>query len=162
MGRPRVPLERRFAERLPESQTAAGCLEWRGTVAADGYGAIASGGNHSRTLRAHRVSWEIWNGPVPPGLCVLHRCDNRACVNVAHLFLGTVADNNADRSRKGRTNRNGLPRPRGERSATSKISDVERECIRVMAALRVFPQAQIARWFGVSPQLVSLLVWRRP
>jgi hypothetical protein len=51
---------------------------------------------------AHRAGWEIERGPVPDGLHVLHRCDNRLCCNLDHLFLGTHADNMADKVAKGR------------------------------------------------------------
>lgn len=77
---------------------------------------------------AHKVSWEAFNGPVPDGLCVLHKCDNPPCCNPEHLFLGTVADNNHDRFIKGRSasgDRNGArtkpeSRKRGQEHWTNK------------------------------------------
>ena len=55
-----------------------------------------------RALGAHRVAWMLANGPIPPGMCVCHHCDNPRCVELSHLFLGTMADNMRDRDRKGR------------------------------------------------------------
>lgn len=59
-------------------------------------------GRDGQYVGVHRAAWELANGSVPHGMFVLHRCDRPRCVNVAHLFLGTIADNNADRDRKGR------------------------------------------------------------
>lgn len=71
------------------------CVEWAGLRFRDGYGRVGS-------KQAHRVAWEQTYGPIPEGLFVLHRCDNRPCVNPEHLFLGTNTDNMQDMVAKGR------------------------------------------------------------
>jgi hypothetical protein len=76
-----------------------GCWEWQGSCRPDGYGEFRL---RRRTLRAHRVSWRLFNGLIPRRRCVLHRCDNRKCVRPTHLFLGTRADNMLDKMQKGR------------------------------------------------------------
>ena len=91
-------VEGRFWSKVDRS--ADGCWPWRGCRGRDGYGAVTIGG---RKLRAHRYSYSICVGPIPSGLLVLHSCDNRVCVNPAHLSVGTQKDNMRDCVERGRT-----------------------------------------------------------
>ena len=81
-----------------------GCWEWLGSRVGSGkpearYGQFASGDTQ---LKAHRVAWELTNGPIPEGMLACHRCDNPGCVRPSHLFLGTPKDNSVDMVEKGR------------------------------------------------------------
>lgn len=78
------------------------CWRWTASTTSFGYGQLNPGWRNAAPVRAHRVSWEIHNGPIPAGLDVLHRCDNPPCSNPDHLFLGTALDNMRDMIAKGR------------------------------------------------------------
>jgi HNH endonuclease len=79
-----------------------GCWEWIGGRMWNGYGRFVLDQEAGKNTRAHRFAWELANGPVPAGRVVCHSCDNRACVRLDHLWLGTQADNLRDMREKGR------------------------------------------------------------
>jgi HNH endonuclease len=93
-----------------------GCWEWTSYSDGGGYGNISRNG---KTQKAHRVSYEAFKGPIPPGLVVRHTCDNPCCVNPDHLILGTQKDNMADRDSRGRRD------VKGEQVGTAKLTEKE-------------------------------------
>ncbi len=128
------------------------CWEWQAGSLPDGYGTFHLGG---RDRRAHRVAYELRVGVIPAGQHVLHRCDNPSCVNPAHLFLGTHADNMKDMAAKGR----GLGHrgPRGERNARSTLNESQVRAIRWLCEVGNSQRA-VSRLFGVSQGHVSDVV----
>lgn len=120
----RSPNGTTIADRLTRYSCRAtnGCLEWTGSCAEFGYGVMTVDG---RPRGVHVLSWELHKGPVPPGLYVLHRCDNPPCFDHEHLFLGTQAENMADMVTKGRS----LP---GELNGNSRLTAGDVQEIRVL------------------------------
>lgn len=152
----------RFWSKVDQSGGPDACWNWTAFRDRDGYGRFQISKKVGRT--SHRVAWEMENGPIPDGLCVLHKCDNPACVNVSHLFLGTRLDNNKDRHRKGR---NG-PRvrkygddnpsrkhpenlPRGEGHAHARINEDIVRKIRASSS----PSCALVAEFGLGESHVS-------
>lgn len=127
-----------------------GCWEWNKAIDTNGYGVQQLS---RKKKNAHRVSYGLFNGPIPTGMFVLHRCDNRKCVNPSHLFLGTQSDNMADMVSKGRGKT-----LRGESHNNAKITEsIAREII-IKSTLREISQRKIADMFGVSQALVSSIL----
>lgn len=130
------------------------CWTWKGSVRANGYGQIHGRGT---TLKAHRVSWELNNGPIPHGLVVCHTCDRRTCVNPRHLFVGTQADNMADASRKGRCR--GKVQT-GESHPAAKLTAADIPVIRALVD-GGHPSTQVGRLYGVDRTTISLIARRK-
>jgi hypothetical protein len=140
-------------ERLVMPEPNSGCWLWDGGIGPHGYGRIRVGrlGVDRRNALAHRLSWELHLGSIPAGLCVCHRCDNRACVNPGHLFLGTKRDNTADMVRKGRGGR--PPVHYGPANPKAKITQ------EIADAIRSSPLGVVraGREFGLSPSQIHTI-----
>lgn len=125
-----------------------GCWKWRAGCDGRGYGEFRLG---TRMRGAHRVAWELTRGVIPEGLCVLHSCDNPRCVRPNHLFLGTVADNNADKAAKGRA-----VRLAGEKHGCSRLRTKDIYLIRSLSA--ELSRKEIAEIFKVDPTHISKIL----
>lgn len=144
-------LEERFWAQVDKRQPHE-CWEWTGHKS-HGYGYISVGSKEKGTrqeLRANRVCWELGNGPIPPHRVIMHSCDNRACVNPAHLQLGTQSENIKDAFRKGRHD---VPRLRGEELTQTKLTYEEVDAIR--AAKGVITQKELGKMYGVCKAAIS-------
>jgi len=125
-----------------------GCWLWTASVLVDGYGQFEHG------LRAHRVAWELLNGPIPVDTSICHTCDIPLCVNPEHLFLGSQADNSRDMAAKGRARHSKLTPAEVRMIRTSRLNRGDGR--RLAARLGVHPQT-ISRvrtgesWKEVSP-----------
>lgn len=128
------------------------CWVWTGHVIADGYGHIKRG---KTMVLTHRLSWELTFGEIKDGLLVLHKCDNPACVNPSHLFLGTDADNARDRDSKGR-----LGNRTGTANGNAKINE------QIVVSIRSSSEStkQLAKTYNVSIPLIQKIrnksIWR--
>jgi predicted XRE-type DNA-binding protein len=144
-------LSKRFFDKIAFGSTD--CWYFTGHIDDVGYGRLAGTGEN----KAHRTSWMLHNGAIPPGMKVLHRCDVRNCVNPDHLFLGTQGDNVADMMLKGRDYHVPLF---GERNPMSKLTYQEVASIREMQETSGLTQKRISEIFNVSPMTISRIVRR--
>jgi hypothetical protein len=108
-------------------QQGVGCWRWVGSKDANGYGRLHVG---RLPELAHRISWALFNGEIPSGAHVLHRCDNPQCVRPDHLFLGNQADNNADKMSK---NRHRFGVSRGVAHGRARVTEEQVRFIRMAA-----------------------------
>lgn len=148
----RPSLEDRFWSKVNKTDD---CWLWAGrSIASGGYGAISNKRGHM--LKAHRLSYELANGPIPEGLYVYHKCDNPPCVNPSHLFLGTPADNVKDMEDKGRDRK-----AFGEMAPKSKLTERQ-----VLEIRELFPKLNISysamgRRYGVKHSAIKNIINRK-
>ena len=121
------------------------CWEWKGAKIRTGYGRFKVGG---KMVYTHRWSYERYRSEIPDGMFVCHHCDNPACVNPLHLFLGTQADNMADRDAKGR-------QIKGEAHSGAKLTEADVVAIKRRLQAGGETHKAIATDYGVSQRLIS-------
>ena len=119
------------------------CHEWDAGLDTYGYGKIKIGG---KTLKAHRLAYELNKGAIPTGLMIRHMCFNRKCVNPAHLEVGTALDNARDTVRSGRQ-----VHARGSKDGQSKLVECQIYEIRESP----LPAPSLAKIYGVSPTQIN-------
>jgi hypothetical protein len=158
-GRKR-PIAERFWEKVnkdgpvpPHCPELGPCWLWTASTTPYGYGFISKG---RRMDRSHRVSWELAFGPIPEKKHVLHHCDNPRCVNPAHLFIGTQADNTADMVAKGRNSG-----ARGETHPRAKLTAAKVRRIRERYAAGGVTKKALSLEYGVSDTMVSFITLRK-
>lgn len=149
--------------------TPSGCIEWQGDRNLSGYGVLraAMNGHPRKMIQAHRYAWYRAHGNVPEDMCICHKCDNRKCVNIEHLFLGTWADNNRDRSQKGRSGSRIYSEE--ERQRYSKMfrgSNQTNAKLTEKQALEIYNRkdkthAELAKEYGVSKAVVTSIKAKR-
>ena len=123
-----------------------GCWEWQKGKNDRGYGEVSINGI---SLYVHRFAWELLNGEIPGGMCILHKCDNPSCINPDHLFIGTQLDNVRDMLSKGRAS----PPPvhRGTKNNKAVLCEWKVRYIRASD----LSQRAIARMFGIGKTTVA-------
>jgi hypothetical protein len=142
-------------EHASKADASTGCIVWTRGKAKAGYGMLRHGG---KTFTTHRLAYELARGPIPDGMFVCHSCDNPACVNPDHLFLGTPADNMRDMHDKGRGSV-------GERHGGAKLTADDVAAIRAAVAAGAL-QREVADQYGLRQgyvsRIVNWLIWRTP
>jgi len=141
-----IPIEDRFWDKV-DIKGADECWEWTAWKNNRGYGQIGLG---RKLVLAHRVSWELKNGPIPKGMEVLHKCDNPACVNPNHLFTGSQKDNMDDMAEKGR-------RPMGKDVWNAKLT--KEDVVKIRESNK--KQAELAAIYDVTQSHISDIISHR-
>jgi hypothetical protein len=146
----------RFKEKI-DGPDKNGCMNWIGCFSNGRYGAFITGSRKDGTRKrytSHRLSYELFVGEIPKGLCVLHKCDNTKCVNPEHLFLGTQRDNMKDMIQKGRDFH---IVPFGSKHGNSKLNEEQ-----VMEIRKKFSEGisvkSIAKIYKISDANVRLII----
>lgn len=153
MGAKRGTAEQRFWPKVAKAGPDE-CWNWTASIASNGYGCLRV---NRLTRTAHTLAWELTNGPIPVGMFVCHHCDNKACCNPVHLFIGTAADNSNDMATKGRWYTPGRTIRHGDTHPCTKVTDAQVCELRQAHAAGV-PIQRLANSLGVTYQQVWKIV----
>ncbi|KKM73354.1 hypothetical protein LCGC14_1411270 [marine sediment metagenome] len=140
-----------FNDKISLWPNQSGCLEWTASVTEKGYGNFHVSG---KTVRAHRIMYELFNGPIPAGLVVRHNCHNRLCVNLDHLLLGTQKENIHDSIRAGRH-----PMPNARKLTPNQVLEIRRRAIG-SGHYKAFT-VKLGAEYGISHQTIQDVILRR-
>lgn len=154
MAPPKIALTERF---WPKVNQTGSCWNWTGPIVATtgrGRAYVQLIDGKRKFGAAHRIAWELSNGPIPKGMVVCHRCDNPICCRPDHLFLGTQADNMADMVAKGRQ-RNGI-NP-GEKNGSVKLTDEQVAQLR-QDRVTGMTYSELGRRYGIGKSQVCRIV----
>jgi hypothetical protein len=135
------------------------CWEWVGALNNRGYGLITSSHTGKRKLYlVHRISYMVYYGPIPDGMLVCHKCDNRKCFNPKHFFLGTHADNMRDCANKGRVK---FVIKHGEDNPRALFSEATVREIVMSYANEDVTQAELGKRYGTTKAVIQSVISRR-
>ena len=144
---------------LSKVEKTDGCWQWKGHIKKNGYGTFWLKAE-KKPVHAHRYAYEQFVGPIPSNLCVLHRCDNRSCVNPGHLFLGTLSDNMQDAVAKRRQisgwHLNGAGKK--ERHWNAKLTQRQVDEIRATYEAGKATQKELGEAFGLHKKSIYRII----
>ncbi len=148
-------IEERFWPKVDRSGGHDACWEWQAGRFPSGYG-VFSAGSSRKSVRAHRMAWELTYGDPGPAL-VLHKCDNRPCCNPRHLYLGDHTQNMKDAKDRGRLHH-------GETHPKSKLTPEQVTDLRLRYLLGHGTMEQLGKQYGINKasarQIIRRLSWR--
>ena len=148
----------RFWQKVDKSAGPHGCWLWTAGTRPTGYGLFSAGG---RNVGAHRYAWGIFNGNIPVGQMVCHKCDTPLCCNPDHMFLGSHLDNMRDKEAKGRGFHGTAWNPVGMINPKAKLSDNQVIEARRRWARGGVSKSQLAREYGISSTMMSWIILHR-
>lgn len=155
---PPVPPFKRFHEQFEVAEN--GCWNWTGQTGNSGYGQIKAFGS---MVSAHRFALELYKGPIPHGLCALHSCDNKLCVNPDHLRAGTKAENSHEAVERGRIRRGsaspmyGRRNPRPRQANRVRVLGVEYDSQKSAEKALGLGSGTVRYWIQNHPQKASII-----